>query len=106
MSCGVKEEVFLGTLIGIGCWGLGSVNLKEANPSTIISLNAAADFAERDPRTTKTEVVCSHTSNAHACSNETTNTTEYGRSHFVTKSLVNCLSMFLAQIPVSYLPKL
>ena len=67
MSCGVKEEVFLGTLIGIGCLGLGSVNLKEANPSTVIPLNAAADFTERNSKTTKTEVVCLHTSNAHAC---------------------------------------
>ena len=61
MSCEVKGEMSLGTLVGISCWGLGA------------PLNAFAGFAERNSRTSKTEMVRLHTSNAHAGTNKTTN---------------------------------
>ena len=99
MSCGVKEEVFLGTtLLGIGCWGLVSVNLKEANRITVTPLNAVAGVAERNSRTTKTEVEHSIARTQAMLIRARTRPqtpTEYGRFNFVVCSWPQI------QIPVS-----
>ena len=56
---------------GIVCRKLRTVDLKEAEPSTITPLDATAGFAEWNSRPTQAEVASSNTSNDYAYANYT-----------------------------------